>query len=53
MSNSIEMMEQRMAALEEENITLKEENKKIAWFAKGLERDIENMCEYLEKQQNV
>ena len=52
MLKSIEVMENRMALLEEENIKLKEENIKIAKFAMGLDREIENVCVYLEKQQN-
>ena len=59
MLNAMEAMENRVALLEEENIalkeeiiTLKEENRKIAYFAKGLDREIENVCEYLVKQQN-
>ena len=34
-----------------ENNTLKDENEKIAKFVKGLEWDIENICIYLEKEQ--
>ena len=30
---------------------MKDENEKIAKFVKGLEREIENICIYLEKQQ--
>ena len=59
MLNNMEVMEERLAVLEEENaalkqenITLKEEHKKIALFAKGLDREIENVCAYLEKQQD-
>ena len=59
MLNSMEVMEERLAVLEEENvalkeenITLKEENRKIALFAKGLDREIENVCAYLCKQQD-
>ena len=59
MLNNMEVMEQRLAVLEEENIALKEENttlkeehRKIALFAKGLDREIENVCAYLAKQQD-
>ena len=50
--NAMEAMENRMTVLEEENTILKEENRKIAYFAKGLDREIENVVAYLEKQQN-
>ena len=56
---NMEAMEERMAVLEEENTalkqentTLKEEHMKIALFAKGLDKEIENVCAYLEKQQD-
>ena len=52
MLKSMEVMENRVALLEEENVALKEENRKIALFAKGLDRELENVCAYLEKQQN-
>ena len=59
MNNAIEVMEERMAVLEQENITLKEENtalkeehRKIALFVKGLDREIENVCAYLSKEQD-
>ena len=35
-----------------ENNTVKDENEKIVKFIKGLERDIEAICGYLEKQQD-
>ena len=34
-----------------ENTALKEENEKIVKYIKGLEWDIENICIYLEKEQ--
>ena len=34
-----------------ENTVLKEENEKIVKYIKGLEWDIENICIYLEKEQ--
>ena len=56
---NMEATEERMAVLEEENTALKQENKtlkeehiKIACFAKGLDKEIENVCAYLEKQQD-
>ena len=52
MSNAIEVLELKVNVLEEENGMLKEENLKIANFSKGLEWDIENICIYLEKQQD-
>ena len=51
MQNAMEVMEHKVVVLEEENLTLKEENRKIAYFAKGLDREIENVVEYLIKQQ--
>ena len=50
--NSVEVMENRIAVLEEENERLKAENRKIAMFVKGLDRELENVCEYLCKKQN-
>ena len=52
LTNAMEAMENRMAVLEEENATLKAENIKIANFAKGLDREIENVVAYLVKQQD-
>ena len=59
MQHNMEAMEERVAVLEEQNValiqenkSLKDENMKIARFAKGLEWDIENICEYLKKQQD-
>ena len=56
--HNMEGMEQRLAFLEDQNTTLvhennrlKDENMKISRFVKGLEWDIENICAYLEKQQ--
>ena len=57
--HNMEGMEQMMTFLEEqnnalvhENKSLKDENMKIYRFVKGLEWDIENICAYLEKQQD-
>ena len=50
--NATEVMENRLAVLEEENTVLKEENRKIAFFVKGLDRELENIVEYLCKKQN-
>ena len=52
MANAVEVLETRVTVLEEENNMLKEENVKIAKFAKGLDRELENICAYLEKQQD-
>ena len=52
MANAIEVLEHKVAVLEEENKTLKDENMKIAKLAKGLDREIENVCEYLMKKQD-
>ena len=59
MSNNMEVIEQRLSVLEEENMslkkenqTLKEEHRKIAYFVKGLDREIENVCVYLSKKQD-
>ena len=55
---TLEGLEQQSVYLQEENAnvkkennTLKEDNVKISNFVKGLEWDIENICIYLEKQQ--
>ena len=55
----IEGMEERIAFLEDQNATLVRENNqlkddhmKLYRFTKGLEWDIENICIYLEKQQD-
>ena len=55
---TLEGLEQQSVYLQEENAnvkkennTLKEDNVKIYRFVKGLEWDIENICIYLEKQQ--
>ena len=57
--HNMEGMEQRMTFLEDQNTTLvhennrlKDDNMKIYRFVKGLEWDIENICIYLEKQQD-
>ena len=54
----VEGLEQQTDYLQEhntilvnENNTLKDENEKIVKFMKGLEWDIENICIYLEKEQ--
>ena len=54
----VEGLEQQMDYLQDnntflinENTSLKEENEKIVKFIKGLERDIENICIYLEREQ--
>ena len=52
MANAMEVLEHKVAVLEEENTMLKEENVKIAKFVKGLDREIENIVAYLERQQN-
>ena len=52
MENRVTLLEEENVSLKEENIKLKEENRKIALFAKGLDRELENVCVYLEKQQN-
>ena len=52
MANATEVLENKVAVLEEENLTLKEENRKIALFAKGLDREIENVCAYLENKED-
>ena len=52
MQNAMEVLEHKVGVLEEENTMLKDENMKIAKFAKGLDREIENICAYLEKQQD-
>ena len=52
MTNAIEVLEQKVSVLEEENKNLKDENTQIVRFIKGLDREIENVCEYLEQKQN-
>ena len=52
MTNAIEVLEEKVSVLEEENAKLKDENTKIVRFMKGLDREIENVCEYLEQKQN-
>ena len=52
MHNAIEVLEHKVCVLEEENTILKDENRKIAYFTKGLDREIENVVAYLEKQQD-
>ena len=59
LTNSMEVIEERLSVLEEENMSLKEENqtlreehRKITCFIKGLDREIENVCAYLSKQQD-
>ena len=49
--NATEVMENRLAVLEEENTVLKE-NRKIAFFVKGLDRELENVVEYLCKKED-
>ena len=56
---NMEGMEERMAFLEDQNTALLRENNqlkddhmKLYRFMKGLEWDIENICIYLEKQQD-
>ena len=51
-------LEQQMDYLQDHNTTLiketntlKDENEKIVKFVKGLEWDVENICIYLEKEQ--
>ena len=60
LQHNIEGLEQQMAYLQEqntiltnENHNLKDDNMKIYRFVKGLEWDIENICIYLEKQQET
>ena len=57
--HNMEGLEQRMAFLEDQNTALVRENNqlkddhmKLYRFVKGLEWDIENICAYLEKQQD-
>ena len=52
MTNAIEMLEHKVSVLEDENKKLNDENMKIAKFVKGLDREIENVCEYLMKKQD-
>ena len=52
MTNAIEVLEHKVSVLEDENKKLKDENIKIAKFVKGLDREIENVCEYLMKKQD-
>ena len=52
MENRVALLEEENVALKEESIKLKEENRKMTLFAMGLDREIENVCAYLEKQQN-
>ena len=58
--HNMEGLEERMVFLEErntvllnENKQLKDDNMKLYRFVKGLEWDIENICIYLEKQQET
>ena len=44
-------LQEENANVKKENNTLKEDNVKTYRFVKGLEWDIENICIYLEKQQ--
>ena len=44
-------LQEHNTILVNENMTLKEENEKNVKFMKGLEWDIENICIYLEKEQ--
>ena len=60
LQHNIEGLEQQMAYLHEQNTNLKNENNnlkndnmKTYRFVKGLEWDIENICIYLEKQQET
>ena len=60
LQHNIEGLEQQMTYLQEqntilmkENHNLKDDNMKIYRFVKGLEWDIENICIYLEKQQET
>ena len=60
LQHNVEGLEQQMGYLQEqntfltnENNNLKDDNMKIYRFVKGLEWDIENICIYLEKQQET
>ena len=52
MEETIAFLEDQNATLVRENNQLKDDHMKLYRFVKGLEWDIENICIYLEKQQD-
>ena len=47
----MDYLQDHNTTLIKETNTLKDENEKIVKFVKGLEWDVENICIYLEKEQ--